>query len=120
MPNLDLRTVTGELPPIMLGQVDIGLADEDTEPLLMVLTNRDTLDLSEIRVSTAGPGASAVQLARDLEGPGEWTDGEIIALAGVLPPNRSCQFWARAVASDDVAVGDQSFEFVVKSVAVGA
>lgn len=119
MPNLELATASGQKPTIDLGQVDLGVSDGDAEPVLMTVTNRDTLDLSEVRVSTTGPGANAVQLARDLDNaPGEWTGTEIIALAGVLPPNNSCQFWARAVRSDDVAVGSQEFEFVVKTTAV--
>src|SRR3954470_20160984 len=118
-PRIDLRTSTGQLPPIDLGQVDLGLFDGDGQERQLVITNRDTLNLSEIRVGVEGPGARAVQLARDLDGdPGTWTGGEIIALSGVLPPNNACQFWARAVRSDDIAVGSQDFEFVVKLVAV--
>ncbi len=119
MPKIELRTVSGSVPPIDLGQVDLGLNDGDGPETQMVLTNRYALDLSEVRVATEGPGANAVQLARDLDGnAGNWTDGEIIALVGLLAPNNSCHFWARAVKSSDIAEGNQSFEFVVKAVAI--
>src|SRR3954470_7219127 len=118
-PRIDLRTSTGQLPPIDLGQVDLGLSDGDGQERQLTVINRDTLDLSEIRVGVEGPGARAVQLARDLDGnPGTWTNGEIIALSGVLPPNNACRFWARAVRDDDIAVGWQEFAFVVKAVAI--
>lgn len=119
MPLIELRSESGMLPPIDLGQVDIGLTNGDTPALPIVVINRDKFDLSEIRVSTDGPGASAVQLARDLDQkPGVWTDGEIIALAGVLPPNRSCRFWARVIAEESLELGEQDFEFVINAIAI--
>lgn len=119
MPRVELRSTSGQHPPIALGQVDLGLDDGDADPIQLEIINRDTLDLSEVRVAIEGTGAPGVQLARDLDGfPGSWTDGEIVARAGVLPPNRSCQFWARAVRSEDIAVGNQRFDFVVKTVAI--
>lgn len=119
MSSLELRTATGQLPPIDLGQVDLGVADGDSELTQLMIFNREPIDLSEVRVHVDGPGASAVQIARDLDGhPGTWTGGEIIALAGVLTPNNACTFWARAIPSDDIAVGFQEFEFVVNTVLV--
>ncbi len=115
---LELKTAAGNEPPIELGQVDLGLSDGDTEPLLLLLTNRNGYDLSEVRVGVEGRGAGAVQLAREEEGvPGSWS-GEIIARAGLLPPNNTCRFFVRAVPDDSLKLGQQRFEFVVKSVAV--
>lgn len=119
MPRIELRSASGQKPPINLGQVDLGMADGNADAVQIVITNRDTLDLSEVRVSVEGTGARAVQLARDADGiPGEWVSGEIIARVGILPPNRSCEFWAKAVKSEDIAVGNQRFEFVVNTVVV--
>lgn len=120
MPKLDLRTVSGQEPPIELGQVDIGLSDGDTEPVAIVLTNRDTFTLSEVRVSVEGEGAPAIRLAypNDEGNPGVWHEGEIMVRAGLLPPNNSVQFWVQAVPVGDQELGSQRFEFVVKSVAL--
>src|SRR3954464_7114352 len=108
MTTLELRSVTGQLPPIDLGQVDLGMDDGDGPQTQILIFNREALNLSELRVRVEGPGARAVQLARDLDGnPGTWGGGEIIALSGVLPPNNACPFWARAVRDDDIAVGWQ-------------
>jgi hypothetical protein len=119
MPKLELRNGSGNLPPVDLGQVDIGLTEDSTDPVLMVVTNRDKFDLSEVRVRVDGPGAGAVQLARDVElRPQAWTNGEIIALTGMLTPNQSCQFWARAIADNSLELGEQEFEFVINAVAM--
>lgn len=116
--NLDLRTASGSKPPIHLGEVDVGLSDGDTNPLLLVLTNRDNFSLSEIRVRTEGPAAHAVQLARDEDGkPGVW-EPVIFARVGVLSSNNSCEFWVRARPSSGLKLGQQEFTFVVNSVAV--
>lgn len=116
MPKLDLYAVdSGPKLPIELGEVDIGLSNGDGEPVLLRLVNNDDLILTEIRVAVIGDGAAAVQLAQDHDGrPGGWSDDEIVARAGVLSPRHSCQFWSRAIVIDDLEVGQQDFEYLVK------
>jgi hypothetical protein len=81
MPKIELR-VSGSV----LGQsrqVDLGLTDGDGPETQMVLTNRYALIYPRCE-ATKGPGAMQYSL-RDLDGnAGNWTDGEIIALAGLL------------------------------------
>lgn len=118
MSMIELRSVGGGAPPIVLGEVDLGLTDGASDPMMLMLFNRDMRPRAEIRVSTRGNASSSVELARDLNGePGNW-EGDIIARAGVLQPNASCSFWVRAVPNETLKVGDQGFEFVVKSIAM--
>lgn len=119
MSKIDLRTATGQEPPIELGQVDIGLADGDTDPVSIVLTNRNNYNLTEVNVSVEGEGARAIQLAyeNDEGQPGVWKNGSIMVRQGVLSSNDSVRFWVRAVPVDELELGSKRFEFVVKSIA---
>jgi hypothetical protein len=115
-----LSTVTGQRPPISLGEIDVGFEDTP-EPMQLVLTNTTSKDLRDITVGLDGAGAVAIQLARDdAEGPGVWAaPGEsVLVHPDPLVPSGSVRFWARITPPAGMDIGEREFEFVVNSVAV--